>query len=217
MKVGTDAVLLGAWVNAGTSRRVLDVGTGSGVIALMLAQRFPELSVTGIDIHRLSVKQAKNNFERSLWHNRLEAIAAPIQKFKPKVKFDLIVSNPPYFNAGNHSPIRYRAEARHTPTLTHDALLQHSSELLTSSGSLAVILPAQDELMFIHSAKEYGFHPWRKMSFKPKRAMKPERVLFQFHKNHQAECDETEMIHYESDGTWSEQYKALTREFYLKI
>lgn len=217
MKVGTDAVVLGAWIEARNYQFALDVGTGSGVIALMLAQRFPDLRLTGVDIHEQSVKEAKDNFENSLWNKRLEVWETAVQNIQAGQTFDLIASNPPYFNSGSTSPQLARANARHVNTLSHQELIHDSYELLSSSGSLAVIIPRDSANDFEKVAIHTGFYSWRKTHFKPRANKKPERVLLQMSKNEPTSFEETELLHYDNQGNWTEAYKNLTQEFYLRL
>ena len=125
MKVGTDGVLLGAWTNLSQSRRILDIGTGTGLIALMMAQRVPEVPITAIDIDAEAVNQANENFSASPWNNRLEAVLQDVCTYTEKNSFDTIVSNPPYFINSLKCPDNQRTTARHTDTLDayNDAII----------------------------------------------------------------------------------------------
>lgn len=217
MKVGTDAVLLGSWVDAKNAKYALDVGTGSGVLALMLAQRFSLLRITGIDIHRKSISEAAHNFQNSSWSPRLRAIEASLAKFKPVDKFDLVVSNPPFFDTGYAGPKTDRSKARHTKTLSHAALLTAANALLNASGSLAVVIPALSKNSFQEMATSTGLHVWRTMVFKSKKEKPAERVLLQFSKSRPKANSRSELVHYDSEGNWTEEYRSLTRDFYIKL
>ncbi|MEM6524817.1 MAG: methyltransferase [Bacteroidota bacterium] len=217
MKVGTDAVLLGAWVEARNTKSALDVGTGSGVVALMLAQRFPDLRITGIDIHKESVIEAEKNFYDSSWKQRLKAVQTSLDAFEPCHKFDLVVSNPPFFDVGNSSPEPNRSKARHTLSLSHEQLITVSCRILSSFGSLAVVIPALLENSFRIVANHNGLYLWRKMIFKSKKENPAERVLLQLLKIRPETDNETELVHYDSAGNWTKEYKALTRDFYVNL
>ena len=142
MKVGTDGVLLGAWVALGAADRLLlDVGTGTGVIALMLAQRSPAAGVTALDIDAACAEQARANADRSPWGGRVTTCCAPVQKYRPEEPFDLVVSNPPYYDRSLLPPDAGRTTARHTVALTHGELIAAACRLLAPEGRLAVILP----------------------------------------------------------------------------
>ena len=143
MKVGTDGVLLGAWVALGAADRLLlDVGTGTGVIALMLAQRSPAAGVTALDIDAACAEQARANADRSPWGGRVTTCCAPVQEYRPEEPFDLVVSNPPYYDRSLLPPDAGRTTARHTVALTHGELIAAACRLLAPEGRLAVILPA---------------------------------------------------------------------------
>lgn len=219
MKVGTDAVLLGAWVEGSGCAKALDIGTGTGIIPLILAQRFENLFIDAIDIHTDSIEEAKDNFNASSWKDRLSAQLVSLQNFEVKrPQFDLIITNPPYFEAGNLSPIKERYQARHTTTLDYETLIVQSQVLLKESGSLAVVLPYSAEDGFRESCISNGLHLWRRLAFQPKTNKPPERILLQFKKANTAKLISNEvLIHYVSDGIWTENYKNLTRDFYLKI
>lgn len=151
MKVGVDGVLLGAWAGSSLSdpetssvKTILDVGTGCGLIALMLAQRFPDAHITAIDIHKASVEEAAGNFRRSPWRQRLEAHSATFPDDLPEgIKYDLIVSNPPFYNAGVDNPATVREQARHVGTLSPFSLVREAPRLLNPEGRLALIFPTE--------------------------------------------------------------------------
>lgn len=154
MKVGTDGVLLGAWAmleeqGAAQTRKaieeVLDIGTGSGLVALMLAQRFPQAEIDAIDIESSAVEQARYNFLQSPWKERVRSFLSPLQEWQTKKRYDLIVSNPPYFQNSLKNPDKGRELARHTDSLTYAELLHYSAQLLAPEGVIALILPSESE------------------------------------------------------------------------
>lgn len=214
MKVGTDAVLLGAWTNLNQAKRILDIGTGSGVIALMLAQRSsPEAKVVGIEISAADFKQAKENVSQSPWPNKIQIYQTSLQQFQSE-PFDLIVSNPPYFNNSYKPPALERTNARHTETLTHLELLSHSKRLLKPNGCLNVVLPIVEGVQLKTLAENTGWFNTRKCVFSTRNNKPPERLLleFQFEKK-SLEVEELNL--YEKDLEWSTQYRNLTNAFYL--
>lgn len=159
MKLGTDSVLLGAWapVDSG-DRRILDVGTGTGVVALMIAQRLPSLDgvrIDAIDIDLPSVEEAAHNFEISPWSSALRAIHTPLQGHTAH-KYDLIVSNPPYFIDSLKAPSARRSNTRHTDSLPHRDLIAAAFSLLREGGRLVVILPKDEGERFITDAELYN-------------------------------------------------------------
>jgi tRNA1Val (adenine37-N6)-methyltransferase len=217
MKVGTDAVLLGAWVNLKGVKRILDIGTGCGIIALMLAQRTEEdVNIEGIEIEEQSAKQAEENLLETRWCNRVLMHHYPLQTFRSPFKYDLIVSNPPYFNNSQRPPAMHRAKARHTDSLSYKELLHHSERLLKKKGRLAVILPFEEGKLFVSLAKEVGLYVSRQLSFYSRKEKPQERWLFEFSFESKKVKEETLVLHGKGES-WSEDYKELTKEFYLKL
>ena len=170
MKVGTDAVLLGAWAantmhDAQGTMHVLDIGTGSGVIALMLAQQFAKAQITGIDIDETAIRQAQANFAKSPWSERLSAQCISLQEFTlhptPLHPYSLITSNPPYFRSSLACPDPTRHQARHTDTLSYDELIRCSAVLLAPNGVLALVLPGEAQEDILTLAAREGLYPWR--------------------------------------------------------
>lgn len=147
MKVGTDGVLLGAWAGVRPAdRRILDVGTGTGLIALMMAQRAPEALITGVDVEEVS--QARENAAASPWGGRVAFVQCPVQEFAPDERFDLIVSNPPFFVDSLTCPDEGRTTARHAVRLPFDQLRDAVVRLLAAEGRFAVILPTDEARRF---------------------------------------------------------------------
>lgn len=148
MKVGTDGVLLGAWVSVRPSdRRILDIGTGTGLIALMMAQRVPGARITGVDVEDIS--QARENADASPWGGRVAFVQCPVQEFAPQGKFDLVVSNPPFFVDSLTCPDAGRTTARHAVRLPFGDLRDAVVRLLSDEGHFAVVLPADEAARFI--------------------------------------------------------------------
>lgn len=217
MKVGTDAVLLGAWVNIDEALHMLDIGTGNGTIALMLAQRSDESAeVDAVEIENTDALQAYENFKRSPWPDKIHLHHTSIQKFFPEKKYDLIVSNPPYFNNSQSPPDSKRHQARHTIALTYPELLTSVGRLLTEAGKFNVILPFTEGLQFIEMAKQAMLFCSRQYSFKTRAEKKIERWLLEFSRASQG-VETGEILLYEEGEAWSEGYATLTREFYLKL
>lgn len=216
MKVGTDAVLLGAWAEVGQATNILDIGTGSGVIALMLAQRAPESCITGIDIEPSAARQADFNFRQSPWADRLTACGISLQDFVSVTpqSYDLIVSNPPYFRNGLKAPDDQRNSARHTDLLSYEELLSCAVRLLRSEGTLAFILPVSEELAFVEMAKHNALFPWRICRVRG-RAGKPfKRVLISFRQT-VGNVWEEELTLEDGPNVRSMVYRALTADYYL--
>ena len=178
MKVGTDGVLLGAWVSVRPSdRRILDIGTGTGLIALMMAQRVPGARITGVDVEDIS--QARENADASPWGGRVAFVQCPVQEFAPQGKFDLVVSNPPFFVDSLTCPDAGRTTARHAVRLPFGDLRDAVVRLLSDEGHFAVVLPADEAARFIGICRDVLL-PVRRTDVRttPRHAAK--RVLLEF-------------------------------------
>ena len=208
MKVGTDGVLLGAWAPSGS--RILDVGTGSGLIARMLMQRCPKAEVEGIDIDEAAVAQAKENGVR--------AFQARLQDWKSDIGncYDLIVSNPPYFQNSLKNPDRGRELARHTDSLGYEELIAHSARLLKEEGQLALILPAEAEEEIRNLAARYSLFPTHITRVYSKETKPARRVILAFsRKNSIVDLIEDSLVLEDEKGGRSAAYSKLCEEFYL--
>lgn len=170
MKVGTDGVLLGAWVSVRPSdRRILDIGTGTGLIALMMAQRVPGARITGVDVEDIS--QARENADASPWGGRVAFVQCPVQEFAPQGKFDLVVSNPPFFVDSLTCPDAGRTTARHAVRLPFGDLRDAVVRLLSDEGRFAVVLPADEAARFIGICRDVllPVRPYRRAHDAPPR------------------------------------------------
>jgi len=217
MKVGTDAVLLGAWANVKHANRILDIGTGSGVISLMIAQRSqPSVHIDAVEIEHLDAEQAKENVLNSPWPDRISVYESSIQNFSSQSNYDVIISNPPYFNNGFQPPNQKRSQTRHTIALDFDSLLKSIIRLLKKDGTFNVILPYTEGLEFIALAEHHQLFCSRLWNFRSRKEKPIERLLLEF-RFKLFDKEEDEVIHYEKDEAWTNVYKALTKDFYLKI
>ncbi|HIZ86112.1 MAG TPA: methyltransferase [Candidatus Coprenecus stercoravium] len=219
MKVGTDGVLLGAWAGHGSPGTILDIGTGSGLIALMLAQRFPEARITAIDCDADAAGQARDNFHASLWNDRLTAVHESLQEFSAhtagRTGFDLIVSNPPFYDNTLTNPDSRRCTARHTGGLRHDELLPLSAGLLSDSGVFSLIIPSESEKSILRLADRCSLHPLRITKVYSKPGSKVRRVLATFGKSPVSAPEEDILVLMDEDGHRSAEHSALTAGFYL--
>ena len=219
MKVGTDGVLLGAWTPLTTNDQrpttILDIGTGSGLIALMLAQRCPPAHIDAIDIDPDAVSQAADNFAASPWSDRLHAQCTALQKYQiSNIKYQIITSNPPYFVDSLKNPDKLRQTARHTDTLSYSDLLSGAARLLADNGTFAVILPADAETTFLALAEEHELFPAQLTYVHPTPAKQPKRILIAL-KKHVTDCSVTHFNISSLDSPRSPEYQALTADFYL--
>ena len=224
MKVGTDGVLLGAWAEPAVSIqpsafRILDVGTGSGLVALMLAQRFPDAPIDAIDIDEAAVEQAAENFAASPWSDCLHAFHARLQDWQSHSVPSLIVSNPPYFQNSLKNPDKGRELARHTDTLSYEELLYHSARLLSEHGRLAIILPAEAEQEIRTLAAQHSLFTTRVTRVYSKETKPARRVLLQFEKSDYRDTDisiaEDSLVLEDGKGGRSAAYREITKDFYL--
>lgn len=219
MKIGTDAVLLGAWAHHQDPKHILDIGTGSGVIALMMAQRYPGAQVTGIDLDPASVDLAHQNFKNSPFNDQLYAVLSPLQAFKGEGRFyDLIVSNPPFFTGGAITEHGGRAVMRHTTKLSHNELLRAVRSLLSPKGVFAVILPLLEGLRLIELAGLYHLHADQQVQVRSLADKKVERLLIRF-RLEPAKLEQKELIIQNSTANhdYTPDYIDLTHAFYLNM
>lgn len=219
MKVGTDGVLVGAWAQVDGARRVLDIGTGSGLIALMLAQRNPDAFVIAVDIDEAAVEQARENVVRTPWSDRMEVERLDIRKAPEEWNgcFDAIVSNPPYFVESVKCPQAQRNTARHTDELDFDALLSKVSVLLSEKGSFSVVLPATASADFVALALGKGLYLSRQTWVHPRQELPAKRVLMAFVKH---PCAQTEITHLPIETerhVYTPEFSELARDFYLAL
>jgi tRNA1Val (adenine37-N6)-methyltransferase len=222
MKVGTDGVLLGAWVPVEGASRILDAGTGTGLIALMLAQRQPEAVITGIDVDEGSCSDASLNFENSPWRQRLEVVHTSLQEFALQKAcentFDLIVSNPPYFNRSLPAQTPGRTLARHNDTLGPADIIVAAKRLLRPAGKLALILPVSEYVSFGSMAKESGMYEHRKMAVSPVPSKPAHRIMSCWGLAPAETCLAEELTIEEAERhQYTADYVALTRDFYLNM
>ena len=217
MKVGTDGVLLGAWCPVTGSRRVLDVGTGCGVIALMVAQRNNVAMIEGIDIDPEAIGEAVHNFEISPWSNRLKAIETDFNRLVAAESYDLIVSNPPYFVDSLLPDNEARTLARHTCTLTYRQLIEGAARMLNSNGILAMISPTDVEADIIEAAT-FASLPVKVMTrVIPVEGSAPKRTLWQLSRNDAIGYRQDSLTIAKLDGTFTREYIELTGAFYLNM
>jgi len=218
MKVGTDGVLLGAWADVSGASSILDVGSGSGLIALMMAQRTESAKIFAVEIDRQASDQSKENYARSPWNDRLIPVNDSFQHFAQTTsqRFDLIISNPPFFSNSLKAAGQERTDARHDDSLPHPALLHHSSVLLNEHGKLAVIIPFDICSSFISAAAAENLFCIRKtlVSSKPGQAFI--RALLEFSKKPHP-VEKTNFVIYTGANDYSAEYKNLTKDFYLNF
>lgn len=214
MKVGTDGVLLGAWCDVASARRVLDVGTGCGLIALMVAQRNPGAMIHAIDVDVDAIDEAKFNFSNSPWSERLSAQVADFNDFNSG-QYDLIVSNPPFFINGVLPPNSGRLNARHTTMLTYDSLLGHSRQLLAVGGLLAIITPADVESAVRRCMVYHRLGLKRLTRVVPVEGATVKRLLWLITTCEEVQTAIDTLTITGLDRCYTSQYRNLTGDFYI--
>ncbi len=219
MKVGTDGVLLGAWVDLSNQPdSILDIGTGTGLISLQLAQKCNALTIDALEIEPNAYEQAVDNFENSDWGDRLFCYHASLQEFMDEIneKYELIISNPPFYTDTFKSVEKKRATARHTKTLSFEVLLSATAKLLSKTGTCAFIIPFHEEDIFLAYAEENQLYPQRITRVKGNIKTNFKRSLLQLSfKNTTSKIDEL-AIEIERH-VYTEKYKSLVKDFYLKM
>lgn len=215
MKVGVDGVLLGAWSAAENPKRILDIGSGTGLIALMLAQRFETAEITAVEINRSAFEESEFNFRNSPFSDRMKAVNLPIQEFEDENKFDLIVSNPPYFEP-NHNDGTDRSLARQKAELSFEELCKSVERLTDTTGNFGLILPYLSEDEFISIASKNQLFPKKitRVKGNPQAEVKRSLILFSGTKS---DIEFDELTIEKSRNVYTEEYVGLTKEFYLKM
>lgn len=216
MRVGTDGVLLGAWTKVSDVKNVLDVGTGSGLIALMIAQRNMDADITGIELDKSAALQAQKNINNSPWKRRINIIYGDYKRFVANKKFDLIVSNPPYFSDSLKSPENERNTARHTDNLQYDDLIYKSAALLTSNGQLSIIIPTVVKDIVKEIASNCHLYLTRQTDVRTVAGAVPKRTLLNFSFN-ESECDRGDLTIELSRHVYTKEYIDLTKDYYLNM
>jgi tRNA1Val (adenine37-N6)-methyltransferase len=217
MKVGTDAVLLGSWVHLENEKSILDIGSGSGIISLMLAQR-TSAQIQAIDIDENSVNQANHNFQKSPWASQIKAKHCSLSDFtkSESEKFDLIVSNPPFFINSLKSPRKNKNRSKHTDELTYEELAYGIANLLGPRGKACLILPYTESKLFIDLALIENIYLNKQLKIRPKATKDINRVLMEFSFN-KSKFEEKEIHLREENNEFSEAYKTLSKNYYLKL
>lgn len=218
MRVNTDGCLLGALAASNTAvdsvHRVLDIGTGSGVIALQLAQRFQKAFVDGIEIHGPSAKQAMDNFRNSPFHSRMVCYHQPIQEFEMNTYYDIIVSNPPYFEEGPTKSDHGVAAARHALTLDFKSLVMSVSGLLKPQGSFWAILPCDRKDRFLDAVLDEGLYLNEVIHIKPKENREANRCIFGLSRHNTGDAHHRAITIYSADQSYTTETHDVLSPFY---
>lgn len=212
-KVGTDGVVLGAWAEM-RGPRILDIGTGSGLIALMAAQRVPEAHVTGLDVEADAALQARSNADGSPFADRIFVELCDVRNYSPSFRFDTIICNPPFYTEDTLPPEEGRALARNVASLPFEDLVKSASSLLVEGGTFSVMLPMNCYQSFNVICLANGLHLKRECTVKTVARKEPKRVLITY-SNKPSENVEHETLILQEGNEKSEAYKDLARDFYL--
>lgn len=216
MKVGTDGVLLGAWANCTSAKKALDIGTGTGLIALMLAQRNTQLNIDAIEIEKEAFIEAKKNCDESPWSDRVCLFNTSLQNFTSNIKYDLIVSNPPFFESSIKNQSNAKALARHTDSLSYAELISNTDKLLSEEGIFCVIIPYDSSERFIKISDANNLFLNKKVQIKGTEKAQIKRVLLEFSRVKKG-YDESELIIEESRHQYTPEFIALLKDFYLYL
>lgn len=215
MKVGTDAVLLGSWANPPVNGNILDIGTGCGLMALMMTQR-TQATIKAIDVHASSISQAKLNFEKSPWHSRLSAVHQSLEEFVASTsdKFDFVISNPPFFVNSLKPKTERLVLAKHTDSASIDSFISNVVRILRPKGKIALIVPSQLFELIQQKFSVHFFSPARISEVHTRTCAPATRVMAEF-VSKPTTCTFEPVNIYGSDKRYTQEYKKLTGEFYL--
>jgi len=215
MKVGTDAMLLGSWIDPRISSSILDVGTGCGVMALMMAQ-VSNAQVDAIDIHLPSVEEAKKNISRSPWAERINVFHRPVEEHSRLAGklYDLIISNPPFFSNSLKPSSARKLIAKHEQALSLGTLLDSSLKLMHPGSSFCLILPVREGKLFISMTKNSGLYPVRILMVRPLPSKTHNRMLIEFSFRKKIQVIEDELIIRTDVNVYSKEYLFMTQQFH---
>lgn len=220
MKIGTDGVLLGAWTPIENNPfSILDIGAGTGIIALMLAQRSHAEQIDALEIDEDAYEQASDNFENSPWNDRLFCFHAGLDEFveEPEDEYDLIVSNPPFYSEDYKTENDQRDLARFQDAMPFEDLIEAAALLLSENGIFSVIIPFKEEKKFLGLAKEYELHPIKITRVKGTPTSEIKRSLLAFSRNESDSVLSNDLIIETSRHIYTPEYIKLTKDFYLKM
>lgn len=214
MPVTTDACIFGALADIGNAKSVLDIGTGTGLLSLLLAQRFPEANFTAIDIDEESIRQAKINFNNSPWNNRITSVITDIRHWNSEIKYDAVVCNPPFFDKQLPSKNEIKRRSRHTVSLNFAALLTKIKELLHPEGKCCLLIPRLHSDYVIEILNELNLYVKDKIQLRSFAFSEPHVVIICLSSINSAEAI-SDFIIYREPGIYSEKMTALMKNYYL--
>ena len=217
MKVGTDAILLGRWTEVKPTDVVLDVGTGCGLLPLMLSQK-GVAHVDAVDIDKASIEEAAINFEASQWRDHLKAYCSDIVEFQTDKKYDLVISNPPFFNRFSKCDSERKSRARHNDAgLSYATLCREVCRLMQPDGRLSLVLPFDVSDVFLEEAENAGLYLHKRMTIIPIEGREPNRVNLELVFEKSAEIQEETFVIRDADKRFTAQYSGFLKDFYLGL
>lgn len=216
MKVNTDGVLLGAWTEVKDAKSILDIGTGTGVIALMMAQKNDKAIIDAVDIDEDAFCQAKENFEQSPWSERVKAVHSSLQEFNSDKKYDVIISNPPYFVDDLKTANHQKNLAKHSVALSYKELISGISRLLASTGKVFIVIPVFNFHLIQEQSEKESLFITRFSEVVPVKGKSSYLALLQLEREKHESMKEIIEIQ-DVDGKFTKRYKELTKDFYLKF
>lgn len=217
MKVGTDAILLGRWTEVNPKDVVLDIGTGCGLLPLMLSQK-GVAHVDAVDIDKASIEEASINFEASQWREHLKAYCVDIVDFQTDKKYDLIVSNPPFFNRFSKCDSERKSRARHNDAgLSYDTICHEVCRLMQLEGRFAVVLPVDVSTDFLNTAEQYGLYLHKRMTIIPIEGKEPNRVNLELGFGKCDNVREETFVIRDADKHFTAQYNQFLKDYYLGL
>lgn len=217
MKVGTDGTLLGALADVSSCSRVLDIGSGTGIVSLMLAQRCATVHLTAIEVDSSAALQSQENIQSSPWKDRIEVVNADFNNYVFSGQFDGIVSNPPFYQETLFCPDPLRDKARHTQSLSFEQLCRRVSHLLIQGGVFSVILPSAAIQQFIDIAFIHGLYLKSSIDIRTKISKQPKRTVLYLTNNKISIINHSELTIMTQEGSYSLEYVALMKDYYLNF
>lgn len=213
MKVGTDAIMLGAWVNINDVSNVVDVGAGTGILSLIVAQRNTGAKLTALEIEPACAVQAAENFKNSPWHDRTQCFEVDARTWQCEQKFDLLISNPPYFANSLKAENKVRSIARHTDSLGLEDIIDLWNRVGATESTFALVLPYSYLNQIEELCSQHGFSIWRRLDVKAKASTEPNRLLVQLSREQKTTERDELVVH--GDKGYTDRYKQLTKDLYI--
>ena len=218
MRVGTDAILLGIFAGSPVTKSILEIGTGCGIISLIIASRYNTV-VDAIDIDMASVNEAKSNFSNSPYYHRMNALHADFNKYADSYsgKYDLIVSNPPFFINDLRPDDDKKKVARHGDSLSYEQICDGTLKLLTPTGKLCLVLPYDESRFFIEMALQKGLRLQKQQLIFPKRGLQPNRINLKFAFEATGNIETKKLTIREEEGLFTREYLSLLKDYYIAV